>query len=61
MQNLPVALELYSPQSLLHDLRRTAACIEATVALVLAFSICALLYAIIQEAVVAAWTAGALA
>ena len=54
MQNLPVALELYSPQSLLHDLRRTAACIEATVALVLAFSICALLYAIIQEAMVAA-------
>ena len=61
MQNLSATPELRSPQSLLRELRRTAACIEATVALVLVFSICTMLYAITQEVAVASWTVGALA
>jgi len=60
MQNLPAAPVLRSPQSLLRELRRTAACIEVTVALVVVFSICALLYAITQEVTIASWTVGTL-
>ena len=61
MQNLRVAPELRSPQSLMRDLRRKSAHAEVVVALALVLSICAIVYAIADGPIAAAWALNALA
>ena len=61
MQDLPAALELPSPKSHLRKLRRKGVCVRVAVALVLVFSICALLYAIAHDPAAASLSLGVLA
>jgi hypothetical protein len=49
MHNLPAAPECRSPKAIVHEWRRDAARMEVALALVLVFSICALLVAMTRD------------
>jgi len=53
MQKLQALPEIRSPHAIVRDWRREAARMEVTIALVLVFSICALLYAITRDSLIA--------